>query len=170
MSKDHTPWLLVLSVVLLALVTSVPAEATAIDAGLYTSYFFNNGFETVNWVACGSTQESEGCYSSGSLGPFGNVGALLEGTPKTKGNTVTRDLYIVDVGTGTGVTSINLYVYTKVDTITSSYDSVTVSLTKTVSLPLVGAQVHRVLWQAIVNSFLSERIKALRLLKFRRTT
>jgi hypothetical protein len=44
----------------------------------------------------------------------------------------------VDVGTGSGVKTINLYVYKKVDTITPPNDSVTVTLTKTVQLPLVG--------------------------------
>jgi hypothetical protein len=106
---------------------------------LFTTYNFYNSFETVYWSACGSTRRLKGCFSFGSIGPFGNVGALLEGSPETKGNTVTRELYIVDTGTGS-VNSIILYVYTKVDTITPNNDSVTITLTKTVSLPLIGGK------------------------------
>jgi len=127
------------SMILLVLSATVPAMAAGpIDAGLYTTYSFYNGFVTVDWVVCGQTHGWYGCYASGSLGPFGNVGALIEGNKSTSGNTVTRALYIVDVGTGSGVKSISLYVYKRVDTITPSNDAVTVTLTKTVQLPLVG--------------------------------
>jgi hypothetical protein len=139
MSRMPTAWFLVLLVVLSTLTTSVPAKAATIDARLFTTYNFYDGFKTVYWFACGYTQESTGCFSSGSIGPFGNVGALLEGSPKTKGNTVTRELYIVDTLAGS-VNSIILYVYTKVDTITPNNDSVTITLTKTVSLPLIGGK------------------------------
>jgi hypothetical protein len=125
--------------VLLVLSATVPAMAAGpIDAGLYTTYSFHNGFVTLDWVVCGQTHGWYGCYASGGLGPFGNVGALMEGKPSTIGNTVTRALYIVDVGTGSGVNTINLYIYKKVDTITPPNDSVTITLAKTVQLPLVG--------------------------------
>jgi hypothetical protein len=139
MSNPRRRLTLTTSIVLLVLSATVPAAAAGpIDAGLYTTYSFYNGFVTVDWVVCGQTHGWYGCYGSGSLGPFGNVGALIEGNPSTNGNTVTRDLYIVDVGTGTGVKNINLYIYKKVDTIIPPNDSVTVTLTKTVQLPLVG--------------------------------
>ena len=109
-----------------------------IDAGLYTTYSFFNGFVNVDWVLCGQTHGWYGCYSSGSLGPFGNVGALMEGNPSTTGNMFTRALYIVDVGTGSGINSINLYIYKKVETITPPNVSVAITLTKTIQLPLVG--------------------------------
>jgi hypothetical protein len=139
MSNPRQRLTLTTSMVLLALSLTVPAMAAGpIDAGLYTTYSFYNGFVTVDWVVCGQTHGWYGCYSSGSLGPFGNVGALMEGNPSTNGNTVTRALYIVDVGTGSGVNAIKLYIYKKVDTITPPNDSVTITLTKTVQLPLVG--------------------------------
>ncbi len=139
MSNPRRRLALTTSMFLIVLSATVPAMAAgAIDAGLYTTYSFYNGFVTVDWVVCGQTHGWYGCYASGSLGPFGNVGALMEGNPSTKGNTVTRALYIVDVGTGSGVNTINLYIYKKVDTITPPNDSVTITLTKTVQLPLVG--------------------------------
>ena len=125
--------------VFVILSATVPAIAAGpIDAGLYTTYNFYNGFVTVDWVVCGQTHGWYGCYGAGSLGPFENVGALMEGNPSTKGNTVTRTIYIVDTGTGSGVNTINLYVYTKVDTINPPNDSVTITLTKTAQLPLAG--------------------------------
>ena len=50
-------------------------------------------------------------------------------------NTVRRAIYVLDAGTAGPVT---LYVYTKTDTITPSTDVVSVELTGTLSLPLVG--------------------------------
>ena len=126
-------------IILFALGASVPAKASLpIDAGLYTTYSFYNGFVTVDWIVCGQTYGWYGCYAGGNLGPFVNVGALMEGNPTTAGNTVTRALYIVDVGTGSGVNTINLYVYKKVDIIAPPNDSVTITLAKTVRLPLIG--------------------------------
>jgi hypothetical protein len=113
-------------------------------------------------VVCGETHGWYGCYGSGSLGPFGNVGALIEGNPSTIGNTVTRALYIVDVGTGSGVNTINLYIYKKVDTITPPNDSVTITLTKTVQLLLSVAPAHHVSWQLIADSFSLELIGVLK--------
>jgi hypothetical protein len=139
MSNPRRRLTLTTSMVLLALSATVPAMgAGPIDAGLYTTYSFYNGFVTVDWLVSGQTHGWYGAYGSGSLGPFGNVGALIEGNPATIGNTVTRALYIVDVGTGSGVNTIKLYIYKKVDTITPPNDSVTITLTKTVQLPLVG--------------------------------
>lgn len=139
MSNPRRRLLLTTAMVLLVLSATVPAMAAGpIDAGLYTTYSFYNGFVNVDWVVCGQTHGWYGCYSSGRLGPFGNVGAVMEGAPSTKGNMVKRALYIVDVGTGSGVNTIKLYIYKKVDTIAPPNDSVTITLTKTVQLPLVG--------------------------------
>lgn len=139
MSNPRRRLTLATSIILLVLGAAVPAIAAGpIDAGLYTTYSFYNGFVTVDWVVCGQTHGWYGCYAAGNLGPFGNVGALMEGNPSTLGNTVTRAIYIVDVGAGIGVNTINLYIYKKVDTIIPPNDSVTVTLTKTVQLPLVG--------------------------------
>jgi len=95
---------------------------------------------TVNWNVCGSLAGSSGCYASGSLGPFGRVAALLQGEPKTDPNahTVTRAIYILDTAAGTDQSGVVLYVYTKVDTINGDSDKVTITLSQTLSLSLVG--------------------------------
>jgi hypothetical protein len=120
---------------------SVPAApAAVIDATLYTRYNTDIAHTTVNWNVCGSLPGSSGCYGSGSLGPFGQIGALLEGEPKTDriANTVTRAIYVLDYKSGPNQNEVVLYVYTKVDTITTDSDTVTVTLSQTISLPLVG--------------------------------
>ena len=116
------------------------APAAPIDATLYTKYNTDRAHTTVNWVVCGSLPGSSGCYGSGSLGPFGQIGALLEGEPKTDriANTVTRAIYVLEYASGPNQNEVVLYVYTKVDTITTDSDTVTVTLSQTISLPLVG--------------------------------
>ncbi len=119
--------------------SALPAAAqtpAALDATLFTTYSINSGFQNVSLIVCGSTAESEGCYGSASLGPFGKAGALIESTPATKASTVTRFIYVVD--SAVGGTAVNLVVYKKTDTITSSSDTVSVTLFKTISLPLTG--------------------------------
>ncbi len=129
---------LIVSSALIATVPALAQNATAPDASLYTSYDISPNLQTVGWSVCGSTQQSEGCYSSGSLGPFGATGALIEGNPATRGNTVTRFIYVVDIASGINANGVTLYVYKKIDNVTPSFDTVTVTLTKTVDLPLVG--------------------------------
>jgi hypothetical protein len=135
-----------------ATVTSMHAQDSAAalaapDSKLYTTY---SGSRTnVGWVVCGSTLQTSGCYSSGSIGPFVGVGAMLEGNPSISGHVVTRAIYVVDSG-GANVT---LYVYKKVDNISPSYDSVTVTLSRTVSLPLTGGSTA-VCFMAANNRFL----------------
>ncbi|OOG55442.1 hypothetical protein [Rhodanobacter sp. C03] len=106
------------------------------DKNLYTTYSFGNS-TSINWLVCGSTSQSEGCYGSGNLGRFGHAGAIIEGNEVFNNTTVTRNIYVVDdaAGGGTGVT---LYVYQKTDVVTSSYDTTTVTLTNTIALPLTG--------------------------------
>jgi hypothetical protein len=142
MSKA-TPHLLAVTLILLFIVALSPLQASAAapDATLYTSYFFNsNQYQNVTWIVCGSTQQTSGCYGSGSLGPFGRVGNMLEGNPtvnRTR-NSVTRDIYVVDVAGGNGGNGVVLYVYKKTDVVTASSDTITVTLTSTVTLPLNG--------------------------------
>ena len=118
---------------------AVPA-ATPIDATLYTRYHTDPNETIIDWNVCGSLPDSSGCYGSGSLGPFGRVGALMEGEPTTNriANTVTRAIYVLDSASGPNQNEVVLYVYTKVDTITTDSDTVTVTLSQTISLPLVG--------------------------------
>src|SRR5439155_3472495 len=118
---------------------AVPA-ATPIDATLYTRYHTDPNQTIIDWNVCGSLPDSSGCYGSGSVGPFGRVGALMEGEPTTNriANTVTRAIYVLDSASGPNQNEVVLYVYTKVDTITTDSDTVTVTLSQTISLPLVG--------------------------------
>lgn len=106
------------------------------DSGLYTSYTFSNGYTSVFWSVCGSTQGSDGCYDSGTLGPFGKAGAVIEGNPVVNfaTSTVTRNIYVVDEAANGG-TGVALYVYTKTDVVGSTYDTITVNLTNTIPLP-----------------------------------
>jgi hypothetical protein len=122
---------------LFALSTVAPLHAIAPDATLYTNYVVPAGLEGVTWFVCGSLPGSNGCYASGHLGPFGYVGALMEGNPSTNGDTVTRAIYVLDIGAGSEGTGVILYVYKKTDTVTSSSDAVSVTLTKTVDLPAI---------------------------------
>jgi hypothetical protein len=107
------------------------------DVTLFTTYTLDSLDQNVSWIVCGSTASSSGCYASGSLGPFGRAGALLEGNPSVNlsTNTVTRAIYVVDIASANGVV---LYVYKKTDAVSSSFDTVTVTLSKTVTLPLAG--------------------------------
>jgi hypothetical protein len=132
--------LFVATLLIFAAIVPLHAQRTsapiAPDSTLFTTYslFSNGGQTTVDWLVCGSTQKSEGCYASGQLGPFVLVGAMLEGDPFIKGNVVTRAIYVVDSGSA----DVKLYVYKKVDTVTDSSDTVTVTLKHTVTLPLTG--------------------------------
>ena len=114
--------------------------ATPIDTTLYTRYHTDPAQTIVDWNVCGSLPGSSGCYGSGTLGPFGKVGALMEGEPKTdrRANTVTRAIYVLEIASGPNQNEVVLYVYTKVDTITTDTDTVTITLSQTISLPLVG--------------------------------
>ena len=116
------------------------APTAPIDSTLFTSYFFDATGTTPTWITCGSTQNSNGCYGSGTLGPFGKIGAMLEGIPHTNlsTNTVTRAIYVLDVAAGANQDEVALNVYTKSDVITPDFDTVTVTLSRTVSLDLTG--------------------------------
>jgi hypothetical protein len=59
---------------------------------------------------------------------------MLEGIPSVAGDVVTRAIYIVD----SSANPVKLYVYTKTDTVSASEDTVSVTLTKTITLPLTG--------------------------------
>jgi len=120
----------------------VPNVLPAPDASLYTTYSLASNYTTLNWDVCGYRRDSFGCYGSGSLGPFGHVGAAIEGNETVNGNTVTRKIYVVDDGAGTG-SSVTLYAYTKTDVLTSTGDTVTVNLTNAVGLPLTGGSLTK---------------------------
>jgi hypothetical protein len=119
---------------------SIFCHAAAIDSGLYTTYTTDNAKTTLYWTVCGSIGTGSGCYGLGSLGPFGQIGSIVEGSKSynvSKG-TVTRYLYVIDQAYSSTLDGVELYAYKRVDTITSSYDTTTFTLEKTVSLPLTG--------------------------------
>jgi hypothetical protein len=139
MPKNDNHLTLTTWIVLLALACAVPASASAPDAGLYTTYELN-GTSSVDLTVCGALQDSFGCYGGGGLGPFVRLGALIEGYPSVNQttNTVTRYIYALDIATGANSDGVDLYVYKKTDTITTTYDTVVVTLYKTIRLPLRG--------------------------------
>ncbi len=123
---------------LLALAFTGTAEAkkVALDAGLIAQY--NASATGVQFTVCGSTQDSSGCYGGGSMSaPFEQACAVLEGTPKQKKTVVTRDIYVLDKRTSK-TDPVMLYVYTRADTISDSYDSVSVTLKQQIALPTTG--------------------------------
>lgn len=135
MPTIRAPWTLA-ACALLALCTALSAQTPAApDATLFTTYSLFSGEQTLDWSVCGSTATSEGCYAAGSLGPFGKIGAMIEGNPSVSGSTVTRMIYVVDIASGTSGTGVTLYAYKKTDTVSSSSDTVKVTLTKTINLP-----------------------------------
>jgi hypothetical protein len=137
MSRRWTLFAVVAAILFLGAV--VPAWAQP-DLTLYTYYTIDTAHTNVTWIVCGSTQQSSGCYAAGVLGPFKKVGAILQGNAgvnKTT-NTVTRLIYVLDVATGANSDGVTLYVYKKTDMVTPSFDTVAVSLNKTVPLPLTG--------------------------------
>ncbi len=106
------------------------------DSTLSTTYYFGNSYANAYFVVCGSLPGSDGCYGSGTLGPFGHAGALVEGDESVQGTIVTRNIYVVD--DEAGGTTVKLYVYQKTDTINGAEDFVSTSLVNTISLPLIG--------------------------------
>jgi hypothetical protein len=114
--------------------------AGTIDSGLFTTYTMDTAKTTLSWIVCGSISGGSGCYSSGQLGPFGRVGSIVESAKiyDVHEGTVTRHLYVIDQAYGSGQNSVALYVYQRVDTIASSFDTTTFTLEKTISLPLIG--------------------------------
>ena len=119
---------------------SYKAYAALPDARLYTTYSFPNDLSMVYAMTCGSVATSEGCFKFGELGPFGQVGALMEGYATSSGNVVNRNIYIVDVAAGADANQVVLYRYKKTDLVTDSFDTVTYMLTRKMQLPLVGGR------------------------------
>lgn len=117
--------------------TSSAQTATVPDSTLYTTYSIYGAATSINWVVCGSTQQSEGCYDSGNLGPFGHVGAIIDGNEVTSSTATRRKLYVVDDAANGGTGTV-LYVYLRIDAINSSFDTTTMKLLNTVNLPLTG--------------------------------
>lgn len=139
MSQSRKQWLFgAWTIPLFFTITSVAGFAANPDATLFTTYNINSTGTSVSFVVCGSLPGSSGCYGSGTLGPFGKVGAMIEGFESVNLTEVIRSIYVLDIAAGTSANAVTLYIYRKTDTITSSFDTVSVSLVKTVSLPIMG--------------------------------
>jgi len=131
---------------------AVTTASGILDATLFTTYMVDPLDQHVSWIVCGSTASSSGCYGSGTLGPFGRASALLEGNPLVNSitRTVTRQIFVVDTASASGVV---LYVYKKTDVVSSTFDTVTVTLFRTVALPLTGG-INTLCSMAANNGFL----------------
>jgi hypothetical protein len=133
-------WFLGPLATLALLIGAVPLHGANLDSTLFTNYTMDAARTTVTWYVCGSLPGTSGCYGAGFLGPFGKVGAMIEGLPTqnlTKG-AVTRAIYVLDENYASGINGVALFVYKKVDTIAGGSDAITVTLFKTVILPLTG--------------------------------
>jgi hypothetical protein len=136
----YSRWFLGPLASLVLVLGAVPVHGANLDSTLFTNYTMNNARTNLTWYVCGSLTGTDGCYSAGFLGPFGKIGAMIEGFPiqnLTKG-TVTRYIYVLDENYASGLNGVALYVYKKVDTIAGGGDTITVTHFKTVILPLTG--------------------------------
>ena len=106
----------------------------ALDANLTTTFSLYDHNTQISWVTCGSTAESEGCYGSGSITGLTHACAMLEGASTTSGQTVTRNIYILDMGDTSDAPSLK--VFEMADVFTDSYVTTTITLYNTVQLPL----------------------------------
>ena len=132
-------WSVFAAALLLTLGFVVPAHAQNRnpDSTLYTYYETNQPTE-LHWVTCGSLPLSEGCYGSGSLGPFTNACAIVQSVPGAINPfTVVRYIYVLD--TGSQANGMTLTAYKRTDSLTQSNDTITIQTLATVPLPsLVG--------------------------------
>ena len=124
------------SLFLLGVLNSVSANA-ALDENVTIS--FTALSNQITWQLTGIDVNTAGV--SGTLGPFNNACAILQGHPKTTGNVMTRRVFVLDGGDASSAAA--LYVYERTDTISAASgqtnDAVTVTLTHTVPLALSGA-------------------------------
>jgi len=132
--------IVVLAVVLVS-AAAIPAHAQQKmpDSGLFTNYFSGgNPATTINWVTCGSTAQSEGCYESGMLGPFTNACSIVQSVPAPLNfNTVLRYIYVMDAGSRAG--GATLTIYKRIDVISPTYDTTTITQLAVVALPTLAA-------------------------------
>jgi hypothetical protein len=127
------------SICVLACSIAADAHNSAIDDHFYTFYTFDRSNKTITYFVCGPA----GCYSVGTLGKFKSACAILEGTPSTNGNVVTRAIYVLDRGRKP-TDQATLVVYTKTDTINDTTgDDIEVTLRAKVQLGFAaGAKAH----------------------------
>jgi hypothetical protein len=113
-----------------------PAQASVDGANFYIT--FNVNPTSISWVTCGSTQQDEGCYGSGTISPpFGKVCAILQGPQHVHGDTVDQKLYVLDADAN-NAGAVTLNVFKTEIVISDSYITTSFSPSKTVTLPLPG--------------------------------
>jgi hypothetical protein len=139
----------------------VAATPTAIPITVISNYQFETASETkpafndLVFSDCGSTPTSSGCFGSSTLGPFGNIGAVLGGVITWRDDTLSQHIYVLDAAAGAHQTEVVLYDYLKTD----AYDPTTgnvvagAKLVKSASLPLTGRPKTRS-WLAGSGDFL----------------
>lgn len=119
--------------------TQHPTPSVALDAGLFATYQTAQNDTILSLDVCGATGGSEGCYGGGSIGPLNRIGAVLEGAPETIGDTVSRDIYVLEVESGLNRNAVRLYIYKRQDVIADGFDEVSVAQISDLLLsPLVG--------------------------------
>jgi hypothetical protein len=111
------------------------AKKTTLDAGLYATY--SGGPTSIGFIVCGSVPGSSGCYGSGSLGPFEQACAVLEGTATQKDDVVTRAIYVLDKRTSK-TAPITLTVFKRTDTIADGFDQILVTQVQQIPLGVNG--------------------------------
>jgi hypothetical protein len=140
----HTRKFLAPVALFVLLIGAAPLRGAMLDSTLFTTYTMNTTRTNLDWTVCGSLPTTEGCYGAGFLGPFKKVGAMIEGLPvqNLAKATVTRYIYVLDVDATSGSNGVVLYVYKKVDTITSSDDTITVNSVQNCSSSSDGRELN----------------------------
>lgn len=112
------------------------AQKPALDDGLFAT--FSASPTSVSFSVCGSTGGTEGCYGGATLSPpFDQACGVLQGKPRTRGDVMTRDIYVLDKRTS-ATDHIMLYVFQRKDVIANGEDAVSATLKHTVDLGLTG--------------------------------
>jgi hypothetical protein len=110
-----------------------------------TSSGTNPAFNDLVFSDCGSTPMSSGCFGSSTLGPFGNIGAVLGGAITWHNNTLSQHIYVLDAAAGSHHTGVVLYDYLKTDIYDPASGNVIASakLVNSATLPLTGGSKTR---------------------------
>ena len=117
--------------------STAEAGMAALDSGLFSMYQYADDQSSIAVTICGNVGDSGGCFGGGTLGPFERACALLEGTPHTKGDVVTRALYVLDARKSS-TAPIVLYVYVRTDKIDPPFDDINFTLKKQLPLGITG--------------------------------
>lgn len=116
--------------------SAAAGQAPALDDGLFAT--FSASPTSVSFIVCGATGGTSGCYGSATMSPpFEQACGVLQGKPKTRGDVMTRAIYVLDKRTS-NTDPLMLYVYERKDVIGGGNDAVSVTLKHTVNLGLTG--------------------------------